>query len=482
MTISNSNELRPRLVRRTDASSAVLADNDREPSTVAARSVVGLISATLVSCTLAFGGVHYWALGLLALGAAVIVLLWCLDAWFSKGLRYRASWLQMPLALITLLGLLQLLPLRSVIVGSEKIVTPLSFDPYATRLAVVLSITLLIYFAAALAFFAGRTRLRLLVTVIVWFGALIALYGLAQHFLSPLKIYGFREPYQALPFGPFINRNHFAAFVTMIVPLPLALLLEGAVRRDRILLYVFAVLLLIVAAIMTGSRGGLLTLVLVVNFLLAIRFITRPRSPLQTSGGPPASRIRRWLVPVAAAGGGLALIIVLVLSLGGSTPLQRIFGQSASEDATAGGRLHYWRATLSMVRQHPIVGVGLDAFANAFPQYDSLNGTYRVERAHNDYLQTLAETGLIGSFISLAFFVILFRQGFASIRSSRDRWRRAVSLGAVTGCFGTLVHSFFEFPLRTPANALLFLLLVVLATTGGDDRAGSAIEPRNRET
>lgn len=436
-----------------------------EPATsVPSRLIVILTGLTLVFCTLAFGGVHYWAYGLLSLGAVLTIILWSLDGWKARGLRYRASWLQLPLVALTMLGLVQLLPLRRVALpgSTATFAAAISFDPYSTRMVIVLLVCLSVFFAAALAFIDSRRRLRSIVTVLVLLGAAIAVLGLIQHFVSPLKIYGVREPYQALPFGPFINRNHFAAFLVMIVPLPGALMLERAVGRDRWPLYGFAVVLMVVATLMTGSRGGMLTLVLVAGFLLAVRFATRSSSR-ELAEDEPARRGSR-IAKFALAAGGAALVIVLLLILGGGGSLRRILGQAPTEDVASGGRTHYWKATARMFWDHPIVGVGLEGFGMAFPRYDSLNGTYRVERAHNDYLQTLAETGLIGSLCAVAFLLILFRQGWTLLRRTHDPGRRAVVLGALAGCFGVLIHSFFEFPLRTPANALLFLLLAVLAT------------------
>lgn len=439
-------------------------DGAELPPSVPSRLIVILIGVTLVLCTLAFGGVHYWAYGLLSLGAAATILLWSVDSWKARQLRYRASWLQLPLVAVIILGLVQLLPLRRIALpgGATSFAAAISFDPYSTRMVIVLLVCLLVFFAAALAFIDTRQRLKSIVIMLLLLGAAIAVLGLVQHFVSPFKIYGVREPYQALPFGPFINRNHFAAFLVMIVPIPLALVVERAVDRDRLPLYGFAILLMVVATLMTGSRGGLLTLVLAGGFLLAARFITRISSASETDDEPVhrGSRVAK----IALVAGGVALVIGLLLLLGGGGSLRRILGQATTEDVAAGGRTHYWKATAWMFRDHPIVGVGLEGFGMAFPRYDSLNGTYRVERAHNDYLQTLAETGLIGSLCALAFIVILFRQGWTLLRRTHDPWRRAVVLGSLAGCFGVLVHSFFEFPLRSPANALLFLLLAVLAT------------------
>jgi O-antigen ligase len=99
-------------------------------------------------------------------------------------------------------------------------------------------------------------------------------------------------------------------------------------------------------------------------------------------------------------------------------------------------------------------------------RYDSRNGLFRLEQAHNDYLQTLSDGGIVGGALGLWFILILFRRGFAR-RETHDPFRRGVITGALAGCFAVLVYSFFDFTLHTTANALLFLILAALATQDG---------------
>ncbi|HXG84682.1 MAG TPA: hypothetical protein VNI84_11705, partial [Pyrinomonadaceae bacterium] len=111
-----------------------------------------------------------------------------------------------------------------------------------------------------------------------------------------------------------------------------------------------------------------------------------------------------------------------------------------------------------------ILGTGLDSFGVSFTRYDTWNGNMRVEQAHNDYLQILADAGILGFICVLSFIVLLFWQSLRIVGKSSDNFRRNVAVGALAGCFGIIVHSFFDFPLRTPANGYFFLLFAVLAT------------------
>jgi O-antigen ligase len=155
-------------------------------------------------------------------------------------------------------------------------------------------------------------------------------------------------------------------------------------------------------------------------------------------------------------------MIGAVLILGGDSSLTRSLGIVSGEDISS-GRLHFWYVALMIFFDHPILGSGLDAFGVVFTKYDTWPGIYRVEQAHNDYLQMLADAGIAGFGCVAAFIYLLFSRGLTNIFTTKDKFRRAVSLGALAGCFGVLVHSFFDFPLRTPANAFFFLMLAAIS-------------------
>ncbi|HEY2866390.1 MAG TPA: O-antigen ligase family protein, partial [Pyrinomonadaceae bacterium] len=157
------------------------------------------------------------------------------------------------------------------------------------------------------------------------------------------------------------------------------------------------------------------------------------------------------------------LTVGLTLYLGGADPLLRSAGIDPGAGDFTSGRLQFWQTGWKIFLDHPIIGAGLNAFGAAYTRYDLANGTLRLEQAHNDYLQILVDAGLIGLACVAAFIFLLFRRSFETIRSSTDDLRRGSAIGALAGCFGILIHSFFDFPLRTPANGFVFLLLVALA-------------------
>lgn len=435
--------------------------------TLASRFAFLTICVAIVLSALAFGTVHAWSQALFFLGGIGIITLWLIDSWRLGSLRISRNILQLPLLGVVVLGLVQLLPLRqpdNPLNPSFPLVKSLSFDPYSTRIVLVQVVTLLIYFAATLVFTDTPKRLRILVRTITIFGFLLAIFGMTQSFTSPTKVYWIRELSQSTAFGPFINRHHFAGYMELALAVPLGLIFSGSVEKDKRFIYLFAAGLMGIALVMTNSRGGVISLVAEIVFLVATMGLQRRRKKKrETSRKKP--RLRGAAIK---AGLALGLIVALfggVVLLGGEEALSRLVGSVNTEDPTT-GRAHFWSVTTDIIKTHPIIGTGLGAFGIVYTGYDSRNGRYRLEQAHNDYLQVLSDGGIVGGALGLFFIVSLFRMGFAR-RESTDDFRRGVATGALAGCFAVLVHSFFDFTLHTPSNALLFLVLAALATVNG---------------
>ena len=434
--------------------------------TLASRFAFLVICIAIVMSALAYGTVHYWALGLFNLGGLTVLVLWVLDAWRLGNFRVSRNVLQLPLLGALLLGLFQLLPLRDVSADAalaSGVASTLSYDPYSTRLVLVQLATLLIYFSATLVFIDTPHRLHLMVRTIMIFGFCLAIFGLTQSFTSPTKVYWIRELNQSTAFGPFINRHHFAGYMELTIALPLGLLFSGWVDKEKRLLYGFVAGLMGVALVMTASRGGIISLVAEVIFFAIMTAVFRKHSEER-------HRHKSRLKAVAGrAGFAVALLVTLfigVLALGGEMSINRLIVDSVNTNDPTTGRAHFWSVTLQIIKAHPLLGTGLGAFGVIYTRFDSRNGLFRLEQAHNDYLQVLSDGGIIGAAIALVFVALLFYKGFVRARS-RDDFRRGVALASLGGCFAVLVHSFFDFTLHTTSNALLFLVLAALATING---------------
>lgn len=441
----------------------VIEDKPSRPS----RIIIFILCASLVVSVLAYGAVDYWALGLQTVAATVIGLLWLWDAAIRKELRFSRSVLLLPLAGLFLIGCVQLLPLREVSAFSQLLGSPasaaLSLDANSTRFFLIQLFVYLIYFAAALTFINDQKRLRAVTVTIIAFGLAVGVFAIIQGFSSENKIYWSRYNPGAVPFGTYVNRHHFAALMEMTLALALGLLYARAIEKELWTLQIFAAVVMCIALIFTGSRGAMVSLLGIVGFLTLFSQRAAKMRDDEKRKSSASSASRKLL----AAAGSFLLVLALigiVSVLGGENDLLRAVGLGNSGDDVSNGRLHFWQTTWQVFRDNPILGVGLDALGVAYTRYDTWNGMYRVERAHNDYLQVLAESGIIGFACLAAFLFFLFWRGWQIMSASRDSFRRGVALGALAGCFGIAIHSFFDFPLRTPANALVFLILAALAT------------------
>jgi len=177
-------------------------------------------------------------------------------------MRLSRNFLQLPLLAAAVYGAIQVIPIGSMAetAGISGIPNTISLDPFATQVSALHFFALFIFFAASLVFINSAARLRKIVAMIAIFGFIYSFFAILQSVLSPGKIYGIYETRFAVPFGSFVNRHNFAAYMEMTLCIPLGLLFVGAVNKDKRLLYITAIALMGVALLLSGSRGGFVAL------------------------------------------------------------------------------------------------------------------------------------------------------------------------------------------------------------------------------
>jgi len=435
-------------------------------STRLGSSVGVLLCVTLVFTTLIYGAVDSGAVTLLAISTTLLLCLWAAHAWIVGEFRLYTTFIYVPILGWIVLGLIQLLPLRNMdslndILGRSA-TAALSFDQYATKFFLIRLFFYLVFLAAALTFINSDRRLRRVAWSVIVFGSVIAFFGILQWLAKPDAIYGLRVTPQAIPFGPFVNQHHFAALMEMTGGLTLGVLLGKGTKKDKQPLLLIATALMVVAILLTGSRGGLVGFIGVALFA-AITAAAFRRNKQTGKENRVGTFLSRWFLPVTIVAAAILLITGLVVFLGGEQSLLRGSGIGNTQPDITSGRAQFWRIGLQIFLSNPIIGTGFDTFGVAFTRFDPSNGLLRVEEAHNDYLQTLADGGIVAFGCLMGFLYLLFTKGIASITKRKDPQQRSIAIGALAGCFGIAVHSFFDFPLRTPANSFFFLTLVALA-------------------
>jgi O-antigen ligase len=430
-------------------------DAGRKPGTAG----IVIICVIVVVSTLLYGAVDTGTLALLSFLSFLLVAYSSLTAWRTRHVSINLDSIQLPLIALAVIGLVQLLPLGHVSLPAGLIDMPvtssISLDPYATRFFLTRLFLYVVFFAAALRFLNSAQKLRSIVATLIAFAGLLAFYSILQRVEDPGSIYGLRQPAQAIPFGTFINRHHFAALMEMTIGLTLGILFASGIKRNRWPFAGAAAVVMAIAIMLTGSRGG------VIGFITSMIAIAIFAS-YGKKAGLGQQNGRAFSPKLVLVGGGVFLFftIVIVLFLGGADPLMRGAGVTGGTGDITSGRMEFWRTAVKIFLDHPTIGAGLDAFGVAYSSYDSSSGLFRVEQAHNDYLQTLADAGVVGFGCVLWFIFLLLKKGIAVIRESEPGFRRGAAVGALAGCVAILVHSFFDFPLRTPANAFVFLTLV----------------------
>jgi O-antigen ligase len=405
-----------------------------------------LIAVIIVFTTMAYGTVHQPVLAAFYLLVALTTVMWAADGWITGAVRFSPEPVQLTLLAAGIYGFLQVIPFGSFadVAGVASIPRTISADPFATQVSAIHFIALFFLFAVLLVLLDSASRIRRLAVIITVFGFAYAFFAIIQSVLSPLKIYGIYEA--TGPFGSFVNRHNFAAYMEMALAVPLGLIFTGAITKDKRLLYITAIALMGVSLLLSGSRGGLIAFLAEIIFLVLLTTGTKSRSNLALKLGLAA------LLFVAVIGGAIFV--------GGETSLTRVAETAATDDLTT-GRSNIWRVTLDVIKGNLPFGAGFGAFGVAYTPYDSMSGLERVEQAHNDYLQVLADAGIVGLIIGGFFLFRVFVLG-RTATSIKNNYRRGIAFGALAGIFAILVHSIFDFVLHTTAVSVLFLVLLSL--------------------
>jgi O-antigen ligase len=447
-----------------NAQSAILP----RPQSAIRNVVASGLMVAIAFTALALGTVEAWSVAIFELIILVLLVLWAAKAIVDNRLDIRFPAAALPLGAFVLLGLIQ-----SIAINSGDRTNALSMDVEATRGAVVVIFFLFACFLIASNFFKSVQQLRSLANFLIIFGLVLAVFALIQHFTWEGRLFWFR-PMAAAGAGtggPFVNRNHFAGYMEMLIPIPLALAMDRAVRTEARAFYAFAAAIMGIAELASLSRGGLVSLAAGLIFL-AVLSASRKRGDSHSS--TKASIIFHPAVLIIAISGA---VIAGVVWVGADLEIVR---RVANDPLTTGAtmdRRAVWGDTLKMFSAHPILGVGLGAFETVYPIYGRGNGTFVIQFAHNDYIQVLADGGIVGGLLALWFIIVVFRD-FARGARSRDPLRGTLALGAAAGIFAILVHSLFDFNLQLPSNALLFLVLAAMVVTTGD--RGRGTDPRSK--
>jgi O-antigen ligase len=384
---------------------------------------------------LAFGSVDSWSIFVMQAGAASLLVLWTIREAFSG----RVSIIPNPL-------------FRPVLFFGLLVFTQIAFGLTAYRYQTIASALLYAAYACLLFLAVQLLQRTVHVKILAWvfcgYGTGVALFAVLQSLSSNGRIYWLWEPPSGgWIYGPYVNHNHYAGLMEMLFPIALVMSLTRHIPRRWRSIPLFAAMLMAASIFLSGSRGGMIAFVVQAIVLGAFLGLRKNR---QTA---------------LMAGSTLLVIAVLMFWIGGEAAVKRLTSiQSEAKTEIAGGiRLSIDRDSLTMFRKKPVIGWGLGTFPIVYPQFRSFYSDKFVNHAHNDYLQLLVETGLVGFSLMLWFLTLTLRGAIRRLGDWSWDFNAAVALAALLSCTGLLVHSLLDSNLQIPANAALFYVLCGMA-------------------
>jgi len=417
----------------------------REPGILQWVLVLGLC-ALLIFAVLAFGAVDEWSTFAFEAGAGALFLVWAGKQLVSRQLKLSKNPLYPPALFFFALVLAQ--------VGLGT-----SAYGYVTKYEVLQYVSYGIVLLIAAECVGDEDARKIFILVMVIFGALYAFFALTQELTPNGKIFWvYRPRFNGQIYGSYVNHNHYAGLMEMLVPMPLVLSMGHLLKGGKRALVGFCAILMASTIFLSSSRGGMLAFVLEIVVFVALT-LGRRRGP-QVALGSVAACI---------------LILALLTFLGKGAVLGRL------GDLRPGVRLDLTKDSIRMFSARPVWGWGLGTFPTVYPSYRSFYTNLFVNEAHNDYAQLFMETGLLGFALMLWFLIRLYQCGLTTSRRWEFRWDGALSRAALLGCSGILFHSFVDFNLQIPANAALFYVLCAFVASQ-QHREATAIKSRPEGT
>ena len=442
----------------------------------------------IIFAPLAFGTTEAWSYAILEIGTFT-----ALSLFLFYSLKHGTPVCQVPGLSVMLFFLayilFQLLPLPPIAVqwlspqafeAHQAIRTifgndlwlPLSIHPkstltdffkYATYIAIyVLTIQLLV----------EKNLFRATAFTIAIFGGLLAFSSILQFYLTKdMALWVRHLPSNSIIMGPYVNHNHYAGLMELMFPLVLALflfyrprisntgLIRGIVQmmtQEKANIHILigtSALLIVVSIFVSLSRGAMISCCL--SLMLFFILLLRRR----------ISRGNTYLI--------IGVVMLSAISIGWFG-WDQIFDRFARLKNAQGiiyeFRLSFWSDTINLIRHFWLTGSGIGTFSHIYPTYRTIFSDRFLTHAHNDYLELLAEGGVIGFTLAAIFFVLLFSLTFKLFKKRRDAFAIYMYMGGITALASLLFHSLTDFNLHIGANGFWFFfiagIMVSAAGTG----------------
>jgi len=485
------------------------------------------LCAVLVLLPLPYGGVYEWTIFIFEAGTLVLFGLYWAGKLAARN-EYAAEGVgRIPLAVKVLAGvffavsLAQILPLPQEVLAfispgahrfyqdvsagwlgeiSGRTWKTISFAPNLSLYEIIKYACYGIFGFLVYKVIRTKNKAKSFVFVIILSGIFQAVYGLAELWGGTSRIFGWTNKWnEGSAFGTFVNRDHFSAFLEMIFPLSLGYLLAGAdffamkkglsfrekilwfgqERLQKSIIVGTAAATLGVALLFSRCRAGVIIFFVSIFIMLMILSMAEGGRKTEdwggTGAGPGRSRSKRAVRTVS-----LAVILTAVL-----IGIQPILARFTKDTLTLkAGRPVYYLNTVEMVGAYPLAGVGLGAYMYVYPMFEKASDPGLLSHAHNDYLEVLAESGVVGGAALIAGAIATLMLIGAGWARRHDPLLRGIGLGCLVGIAAILIHSFGDFGLRIPANATYLVTLYALGLGAVElrSRLGAGSRTTNSKT
>jgi len=453
------------------------------------RSIFIIFIFILIFSPLAFGTVEPWSLTIMETSCFLAFFIFLL-----RNIRDKKSFLYeipgiIPLTFLLAFILLQLVPLPAEMV---KIISPGTYNIYKDTIFadqqtrwISLSIntkqtlseffriaSYVVFYVLTIQLLTNKDNLIKTIAVVVVFASLLSLFGILQHILFNNKIYWIRELSQGgTPFGPYVNRNHYAGLMGMLLPVVLSLFLfykpsvANTSLRERIielfnkqwtntyLLLGFSAVLIGTSIFLTLSRSGIVSLCLSM-IVYGLIFLSR------------GTNKKRAVIIIV-------IFMLVVLSVGwfGWSPIFERFEKIRNPQGDISEmRIEVWKDSLKIIREFPLVGTGFGSFINIYPKYRTIPGDSVADHAHNDYIEVLVTGGFVTLMIFTWFLIALLYKTYRVFLKRHETYSIYLFIGSVTGIISILLHSITDFNLYIGANGLYFFFLSGLVVSAANSR------------
>jgi|ERR1041384_100402 O-antigen ligase len=428
------------------------------------RSALGkLIFAALVALIvitpIPYGTVEPWWKAAFVCAVFAICIVALIE---NRGKRVKGASVLLPMLALSLLAFLQTLSLGSRTEANLSVWNTISADPYQTRFFALQMLALTTLLAMLYRYASTERRVRVLVYTVLAIAVASAVFGILRQ--TTQQETGFLLPLlkKNQGYGQFINKNHFAYLMEMAFGLGLGIVLGGGVARERLMIYIALLLPIWTGLVLANSRGGILAML--AQVVVAVLLLISSQADYELPKIAQSSALRAVLLVVLVIG-----VLFGTFWVGGDR-LATNFENATTEitsSSTGASRNEIWRATLKMFAAHPIAGVGLGAYWIGITAYHEASGLMTPQEAHNDYLELLSSGGLIGLALGIWFAVAVVRKVRQNL-STDIGYKRAMRFGAVLGITGVAAHSLVDFGLHIMTNAVVFIVLITIATSKMD--------------